>query len=241
MKIGILQTGRAPDELRGQFGDYDAFFRQLLDGYGFTFETWPVLDGVLPDGPGAADGWLITGSRFGVYEDHPWIAPLSDFIRDCHAEGVPMVGICFGHQIIAQAMGGTVEKFSGGWSVGAVDYTTASGARDCLIAWHQDQVTRPPEGASCLASTDFCAFAALGYGDWALTFQPHPEFTPDFARALIEARRAILPPALAEQALRGLATAAPETAAYARQIAEFFERARPAPKASQQRFQRNLG
>jgi len=227
MKIGILQTGRAPDELRAQFGDYDAFFRRLLDGFGFTFETWAVLDGELPEGPGAADGWLITGSRFGVYEDHPWIAPLSDFIRACHAQGVPMVGICFGHQIIAQAMGGRVEKFPGGWSVGAVDYTTATGGTDCLLAWHQDQVTRPPEGAQCLASTDFCAYAALGYDDWALTFQPHPEFTPDFARALIDARRAILPPDLADQALAGLATAKPETAAYASKIAQFFQRARP--------------
>lgn len=230
MKLGILQTGRAPDELRAQFGDYDAFFRRLLDGFGFTFETWAVLDGVLPEGPRAADGWLITGSRFGVYEDHPWIAPLSDFIRACRAQGVPMVGICFGHQIIAQAMGGRVEKYAGGWSVGAVDYTTAAGATDCLLAWHQDQVTRPPEGARCLASTDFCAYAALGYGDWALSFQPHPEFTPAFTRALIEARRSILPGDIADRALRGLATASPATEAYARQIAAFFLRPRPASK-----------
>jgi GMP synthase-like glutamine amidotransferase len=68
------------------------------------------------------DGWLITGSRFGAYEDHPFIPPLEDFIRAAYAAHVPVVGICFGHQIIAQAMGGKVEKYAGGWSVGPTEY-----------------------------------------------------------------------------------------------------------------------
>ncbi len=85
MKIGILQAGRTPDELLEQHGDYDAMFRRLLADQGFEFTTYPVLDNVLPADVYAADGWLITGSKFGVYEDHAWIAPLEDFLRAAYA------------------------------------------------------------------------------------------------------------------------------------------------------------
>lgn len=223
MKIGILQTGRSPDELRAEFGDYDGLFRRLLAGRGFEFETWPVLDGVFPPGPEAADGWLITGSRFGVYEDHPWIAPLEDLIRAIHAAGGPLVGICFGHQIVAQALGGRVAKYDGGWAVGAQAYETPGG-RDCLLAWHQDQVIEKPAAAEVVGTSDFCRYAALRYDDRALTFQAHPEFTPAFLRALIGARRQVLPPALADTALAGLDGCALSTAPYADLIAGFLKR-----------------
>ncbi|MDA3887591.1 MAG: type 1 glutamine amidotransferase, partial [Allgaiera sp.] len=163
MRIGILQTGEAPEALRGQSGDYPAMFERLLEGHGFTFRTWRVIDMDLPESPEAADGWLITGSRHGAYEDHPWIAPLEDFIRAVHAARVPMVGICFGHQIIAQALGGKVEKFPGGWAVGPQDYDF-QGRKVTLNAWHQDQVTRAPESARQVGSSPFCANAALAYG-----------------------------------------------------------------------------
>lgn len=101
MKIGILQTGRTPDEIRADHGDYDDLFKQLLDGRGFTFETYAALDGMLPASAHDADGWLITGSKFGVYEDHPWIAPLEEFLRNAYAAAVPIIGVCFGHQILA--------------------------------------------------------------------------------------------------------------------------------------------
>ncbi len=114
MRIGILQTGLAPENLSPAMGDYPDMFARLLDGQGFTFQTWRVVEGEFPADVHAADGWLITGSRHGVYEDHPWIAPLEQFIRDAYAAHVPLVGICFGHQIVAQAMGGRVERFAGG-------------------------------------------------------------------------------------------------------------------------------
>lgn len=103
-----------------------------------------------------ADGWLITGSRHGAYEDHAFIPPLEGFIRDAYGAAVPMVSICFGHQIIAQALGGKVEKFNGGWSVGAQDYDFGD-EKLTLNAWHQDQATRsvpkaprspPPAGSA---------------------------------------------------------------------------------------------
>jgi GMP synthase-like glutamine amidotransferase len=193
MLIGILQTGRAPESLVATAGDYPAMFERLLGGRGFAFRTWPVVDMDFPADVHAADGWLITGSRHGVYEDHPFIPPLEAFIRAAMAAGVPVVGICFGHQIVARALGGRVEKFAGGWSVGPTDYDF-DGERLTLNAWHQDQVTEPPPGATTIARGPGCAHAALAYGDRALTIQAHPEFTPAFMAGLMEARgRGLVP------------------------------------------------
>ncbi len=226
MKIGILQTGRSPDELRERHGDYDDMFRRLLGGRGFQFITYPVLDGVLPESVRLADGWLITGSKYGVYEDHDWIPPLERFLREAYAASVPIVGICFGHQILAQALGGRVEKFSGGWSVGLKDYALdgfPAGAR--LAAWHQDQVIEPPADATVVGSSPFCRYAALVYADKAYSIQPHPEFNCDFVADLVTARRSILPNDIAEQALASLdkETSSAEIAA---RIADFLTHGR---------------
>ncbi|BBU57468.1 hypothetical protein KU6B_37330 [Mameliella alba] len=105
MKIGILQTGIMVPELAQEHGQYPEMFMDRLSHAGFTFETWSVVNGEFPPGPEAADGWLITGSRHGVYEDHAWLPPLEEFIRQIVAAGKPLVGICFGHQVIAQALG----------------------------------------------------------------------------------------------------------------------------------------
>jgi len=187
MRIGILQTGLAPEALAPAMGDYPDMFARLLDGHGFTFRTFQVVNGQFPADVRDCDGWLITGSKHGAYEDHPWIPPLEDFIRAAYAARVPMVGICFGHQIIAQAMGGKVEKFAGGWSVGPTEYQF-EGETVTLNAWHQDQVVQRPEGAKVIASNDFCENAALLYDDRALTIQAHPEFQPDFVDGLMKTR-----------------------------------------------------
>lgn len=191
MKIGILQTGPVPADLVDQFGEYPDFFVRLLSPHGFDFQSWSVVDGVFPDSVEDADGWLITGSRHGVYEDHPWMQPLMQFIRDTYAAGRPLVGVCFGHQAIAQALGGHVEKFTGGWSIGPKVYhfdgPGLTGDK-VIHAYHQDQVITPPEGAQTIAHNDFCAHAALYYLGHALSVQPHPEFGDAYTRALIETR-----------------------------------------------------
>ena len=204
MKIGILQTGHVPDNLVGQNGDYDQIFSKFLDGHGFEIENWPVVDMVFPPDAAAADGWLITGSRYGAYENHPWISPLEALIRDIHASAAPMVGVCFGHQIIAQALGGKVEKFAGGWAVGRTDYDMGDKTLS-VNAWHQDQVTKLPEGAKVLGRNAFCENAILAYGDTIWTLQPHPEFTAQYLDGLIKTRGpGLVPPDLLTKATETL-------------------------------------
>ncbi|MGR3321475.1 MAG: type 1 glutamine amidotransferase [Pseudooceanicola sp.] len=203
MKIGILQTGHVPQQM-AEMGDYDQFFVRLLAGHGFDFQTYDVEAGVVPEDPLECDGWLITGAKHGAYEDHPWIPPLEDLIRKIHAANVPLVGVCFGHQIIAQALGGKVEKFSGGWSVGRKIYRIEG--RDLpLNAWHQDQIVVLPEGAEVVGSSDFCVYAALSYGGRIYTVQPHPEYDGDFIGRLMEYRgKGNVPQPLLDEAERHL-------------------------------------
>ncbi|TAG28406.1 MAG: type 1 glutamine amidotransferase [Rhodobacterales bacterium] len=220
MQIGILQTGESPDALRDQ-GDYPDFFETLLAGRGLTFLRFAVLRNDFPADVHVCDGWLITGSRFGAYEDHPWIPPLEDFIRAAYAAHVPVVGVCFGHQIIAQAMGGRVEKFAGGWSVGPTEYDFGDRTYT-LNAWHQDQVTEKPEGAEVVASTDFCANAALLYDDRMFTVQPHPEFRREFVEGLIKVRGPGLVPDPILQAATDRLDTPTDSPSMADRIASFF-------------------
>ncbi len=189
MKIGILQTGMAPVELADSHGEYPEMFEQFLAGRGFDFQNFNILKHQFPKSIDDADGWLITGSRHGVYEDHDWIAPLEEFVRKVYAADIPLVGVCFGHQIIAQALGGKVEKYTDGWSVGHAEYEMEDCENPILLnAWHQDQVVELPENARVIGASAFCKYAMLAYGDKVLTVQPHPEFSDHFVEGLIKYR-----------------------------------------------------
>jgi GMP synthase-like glutamine amidotransferase len=192
VKLAILETGRPPGDLAERFGSYPAMFGQLL-GDGFDIETFDVQAGELPE-PSAHDAVLITGSPAGVYDPLPWIAPLSEFIRT--AKDSRMVGVCFGHQIMAEALGGHVEKSTKGWGAGLHHYSVLRGepwisgeGKVAIPASHQDQVVIQPSSTEVVAASDFTPYAALAWTDRpAISFQFHPEFSPDFAKALIEKR-----------------------------------------------------
>lgn len=189
MRIGILQCGHVPDEVAARHGDFSAMFARLLDGHGFRFRTWSVVDMEFPEGPAEAQGWLVTGSKHGAYEPLPFIPPLEALIRGIHAERRPLVGVCFGHQIVAQALGGRVGKWPGGWSLGRTEYRLEGLGEVALNAWHQDQVTALPPGARVVGETGACRVAALAYGEHAWTIQPHPEFTPALIAHYVAMRR----------------------------------------------------
>ena len=197
MKVAILETGRPPGTLADTFGDYPAMFEQLL-GPGFEAKSFDVQAGELPD-PAAHGAYLITGSPAGVYEPLPWIEPLQEFIRS--ASDAKMVGICFGHQVMAEALGGHVEKSDKGWGAGLHRYNVVhaepwmDGAREIAApASHQDQVVVQPPHTDVVARSNFTEFAGLAWIDRpAISFQFHPEFSPAFAQALIEQRYDVVP------------------------------------------------
>ncbi len=227
MKIGILQTGQSPRALQREHGDFVDMFGVLFQTQDFTFRHYAVCEMEFPTSVVDAEGWLVTGSKCGAYEDHAWIPPLEEFLRAAYREGVRVVGICFGHQIFAQAMGGKVEKFRSGWQVGMQHYdlTELQAANltksSCVPAWHQDQVSTKPANAKTLGHSPHCRHAVLGYEDRALTFQPHPEFTKPFLKDLIAFRKNILDAAVIEKAQESL-THDSDALAVARHIAAFY-------------------
>lgn len=208
-RIAILETGAPPPALAARHGDYPAMFRDLL-GEGFDFETFDVQSGQWPDAAGF-DAAIITGSAAGVYESDAWIGELLEWIRAAKGR-TRLVGICFGHQAMAKALGGRVEKSERGWGVGLHRYEVAltepwmvpAAAALAIPASHQDQVVETPEGARVVLRSAFTPFAGLAWGEDAISFQAHPEFTPAFATDLTAGRQDWIDPALVERAVDSL-------------------------------------
>ncbi len=203
MRIGLIEAGEPPPSLVPRFGTYGAMIARLLGGTGdaFRFAAFRAFEGSLPP-PGACDALVVSGSACGANDALPWIADLADALRAAAKARTKLVGICFGHQLMARAFGGTVARAPQGWGVGLHRYEMVAesmGAapwldRDeavALPASHQDQVVIAPPRSTVHARSAFTPVAVLSYADHpAMSCQFHPEFTPDFARALLDARRA---------------------------------------------------
>jgi GMP synthase-like glutamine amidotransferase len=245
MKIGILETGEVHPDLRARHGDYPAMFEALLKLADPTLEfaVVRVVAGELPASPTQADAWLVTGSRHGVYDGLPWIEPLKAFLRSAVAARVPVIGICFGHQILAEALGGRAKKSDKGWALGVQDYELVARPawmdglpdRFAVRALHQDQVVELPPDATVLARSPQCAFAAIAYGDPeapdAITLQPHPEFGPEFMDELLALRAGTAFPVEAAASARASLARPVESAAWARLLVAFLRRAEAARAA----------
>jgi GMP synthase-like glutamine amidotransferase len=198
MRVTIIETGLVSPKNRELHGSYPQMFERMIGAADatVTFDTVSLPEGeALPD-TDRLEAILITGSAAGVYDDVEWIAPLEQFVRTAHAAGVPMVGVCFGHQLIAQALGGVVRKSEKGWGLGRHVYDIApgngliDGTQIAIACSHQDQVITPPDGATTILSSDFTPYAGLLYGGGrTLSVQPHPEFSVGFALACCEMAR----------------------------------------------------
>lgn len=215
MHIAIIETGAPPETLKDRHGDYPAMMARMLVPIAphFHFSTARVWRGDSLPAVADFDGLLITGSAAGVYEGHPWIAPLEELVRDTAKAGKPQVGICFGHQLMAQAFGGKVEKSDKGWGVGVhryqvtgrTDWMTPELSQIACTVSHQDQVVEAPSGSRVLAGSEFCPNGAIAYAQGrTISFQMHPEFEHAYASELLMLRADRIAKPLVDQGLESL-------------------------------------
>lgn len=199
MRVCVMVCGRVAEPLADVMPPYPVGFAKLLSPHlhEAVFSSLSAIDGEFPAAVDAHDVYIFSGSPHGVYEDLPWIRQAEAFVREAEAAGRVLIGGCFGHQLIAQALGGTVAKSERGWGLGAHSYTVTrreawmQGGPDSVtsLVSHQDQVVRPPQGAVVLAASDFCPYAMLRIGGRVLTVQSHPEMNVATSDRLLEMRR----------------------------------------------------
>jgi GMP synthase (glutamine-hydrolysing) len=235
MLIGILETGRPAPALMAEHGSYTAMVTTLLsagDGV-LTFKNYAVLEDEFPHGVEECDGYVITGSRFSVTDETPWMLQLEQFLRDAMDKDRPIFGICFGHQILAKALGAEVKQAEQGWQLGLKSYQVTNRPEWMadvpetfrLNAIHQDQVLTVPEGAEVIATAPQCPLAGLVYGNKAASLQAHPEFNLDFELDLLKTYTGVtLPKDLGKNAQESVKAEDAETDSQqvARTIRRFF-------------------
>lgn len=199
MRIGLLETDILYDDLIKDYGSYglmfEKYFRQL-DNSELEFAYYHVQQGELPLHLAECDAYIVTGSKAGAYEDHAWIEPLTNWIVAADQAKVKVLGICFGHQIIAQALGGSVEMSDKGWGMGVRSLSTIADSPFAqslpksldLIYSHKDQVIELPPTARNFLSDNFCPYAGFTIGQHIVTFQGHPEFSAEYSKRLLVRR-----------------------------------------------------
>ncbi len=213
--IGILECGQTRSDWIEEHGEMaDPFPPFLLRADPtLTFKVYKAHQNQLPASLDECDAWLVTGSPHSVYEHHPWQTKLGEFLAKAATQR-PVVGICYGHQLLHEALGGKVEKAGRGWGIGVQRYelhdvpawASALDPHDAfrLIALHQDQVTQPAPGTRVLASNSFCPLCITTIGDNVFTIQAHPEMTRKLAQDIYEDQRKKQGDELTNQAVQSL-------------------------------------
>lgn len=214
-RICILETDHLRPQLADQYKGYGHMFQQLFSKQPIEaeFEVYNVVNGEYPPEDRRYDAYLITGSKADSFGSDPWILTLRDYVKALYERGEKLLGVCFGHQLLALILGGDTERAEQGWGIGVHRYQITSkpswmepvGETLDMLIYHQDQVTRLPENATLIASSEFCPNAAYHIGDQVLCFQGHPEFIHDYTRDLLNLRRDSYEPALYERAVQSLA------------------------------------
>jgi GMP synthase-like glutamine amidotransferase len=206
-RIGLLLVGHIDAGSLHIGGDYPELYADLLQPHNIQLTTYRCDEGQLPESLSEQDGYICSPSRLSVYDDHQWLRDVEQLLRDMVAAETPYVGICFGHQLMAQALGATVQKADVGWGIGAKHYEVVeaqpwmdSTADIVLAASHQDQVMQLPDGARLMARAPYCPVGGMLIGERAWTLQVHPEFSPALADSLLATRLALFGEEAAEAA-----------------------------------------
>ena len=233
MNIGILGCDDVPERFKHIAGGYRDMFEALLAPHipDLTLTWFETCKGEVPAAPDACDAYVCTGSRYSVYDNLEWIATLNRFVQQVYEARKPFVGICFGHQVLAQALGGAVAKSDFGWGIGVHEMQILQPEpwmqpqqSDCRLQYmHADQVQRMPEGSALLASAAHCPVAMFRVGETMLGIEGHPEFPAAYEEALLLARRERIGAERVDAALKTLATPTDDRIA-GRWIANFITR-----------------
>jgi GMP synthase-like glutamine amidotransferase len=232
IQLGLLQCDEIRPELKGIFVDYDQMIIGALKIADPRIEciTYRVFEGEIPDSDFICDGWITTGSRHSVNDNMAWVHNLEDFVRKAFKHDRPFVGICYGMQMMAKALGGTVTSDRSGWNVGVTTSQIHTrepwmdnniGATVRLLVSHKEQVIKLPSEARCIASSESCSNSIIGLGPSMIGFQGHPEFTAEYARALMEIRRGVIPAGQIDEGLNSLVIAVDSRKIF-RSIRDFF-------------------
>ena len=231
MKIAILQCGEVPKEFQSQISRNSEMIQDMfnaIDG-SFEFESFNCQNGHYPDDIDQYDLYITTGSKAGVYENKAWIQKLIKFIRQLDAKKKKLIGICFGHQVMATACHGMVEKSGKGWGLGVAanrvintpDWMSEKKNELNLLVSHQDQVVTLPKDAQVIAESDFCPFFVVQWRDHFLSTQGHPEWNRAYSEALMEERRGHVPSETIDSGLSSLHIE-PDNGLFVRWIMDFI-------------------
>jgi GMP synthase-like glutamine amidotransferase len=226
MKIAILDLTKHPEPLltglrRSGSSIVDWLAPSFEDA---DFKIYDLAEGAdaVPT-PDEFDGLILSGSELGVYDAAPWMPSVRDLLMITKQAGKPIFGICFGHQLMAEVFGGKAEKADCGNVVGVRDYTDSHGRRFPAYAWHQDQVTALPPGASVIAAAPYCPIAGLRYDFPACSVQYHPEFTEASISGLLRCGRDhFIDAQTADKAWHEIASQSVSVNLDSHQIASFF-------------------
>lgn len=211
-RIGLLRMCELSGPAIAAHGNYLTVFRDFYASHPVEVNDYAIHEGETPASIDDCDAWVISGSPASVYEEHEWITTGEEIVRALTAAERPLLGVCFGHQLMAQALGGVVEVAETGWGAGVhtydiverptgMEHTPASIA---VLAMHQDQVTSVPTDGDVWLRSDFCPNAGITYGERAWSIQPHPEFTPRLVEALCRDRRIRMGDDVADAAIASL-------------------------------------
>lgn len=203
MRVGLLLCDRVRPELVGISGDYPEMFRAMFRCHAPQVElaVYDIRAGIYPRSPDECDAYISSGSASSVYDNEIWIGDFEDYLKYLYRTDKKFVGICFGHQMMARALGGTVAPSDKGWGVGIKEceltlrkpWMTPAAVGYSILVSHRDQIESLPAAAEILATSPDCEIAMVQIGEHFLGIQGHPEFTPEYARALMDARTAIIP------------------------------------------------